>query len=139
MMHKIGYLKILYLILCCLAGFNVSAQVKYAFTHDTLEIKGGQTFSNQLKITNFEKGPVIIRQDKKEKPFYKGLISLPDSMILRGGESRVFPLKYIADRQTIHSNNQIFELHLISLEGFQFRSPLHYDAINRRWRPNYWY
>ncbi|MGY0038942.1 hypothetical protein [Pedobacter sp. NJ-S-72] len=117
MMHKIGYLKILYLIFCCLTGFNVSAQVKYAFTHDTLEIKGGQTFANQLKITNLEKGPVIVRQDKKEKQLAKGLISLPDSMILRGGESRVFPLKYIADRQTIRSNNQLFTVHLISLEG----------------------
>jgi hypothetical protein len=117
MMHKIGYLKILYLILCCFAGFNASAQVKYTFIRDTIEIKGGQTFSNQLKITNLEKGPVIIRQDKKEKLLDKGLISLPDSMILRGGESRVFPLKFIADRQTIHSNNQVFTLHLISLEG----------------------
>lgn len=117
MMHKIGYLKIFYLILCSLLGFSASAQVEYSFTRDTLAIKGGQTFSNQLKITNLEKGPVIIRQDKKEKALYKGLISLPDSMILRGGESKVYPLKFIADRQTIHNNNQVFTLHLISLEG----------------------
>ncbi|KIO78643.1 hypothetical protein TH53_02560 [Pedobacter lusitanus] len=113
-MHKIGYLKIFCLIMCCLTGLSVSAQVKYNFTRDTLEIKGGETFSNLLKITNFEKETIILRQDRKEKSLYKGLISLPDSLVLKAGESRVFPLKYIADRQTINSNSQLFALHLIA-------------------------
>ncbi|WP_183891490.1 collagen binding domain-containing protein [Pedobacter cryoconitis] len=112
MMHKTGYLKIFYLILCCVAGFNVSAQVKYGFTRDTLEIKGGETFSNLLKITNFEKETVTLLQDRKEKPLTRGLISLPDSLVLKAGESKVFPLKYIADRQTINNNSQIFTVHL---------------------------
>lgn len=117
MMHKIGYLKVFYLIICCLAGFNASAQVKYAFTRDTLEIKGGETFSNLLKVTNLEKETVTLLQDKKEKLLTKGLISLPDSLVLKAGESKLFPLKYIADRQTINNNSQLFSVHLTALRG----------------------
>lgn len=114
MMHKIGYLNILYVILCCLVVANASAQVKYNFTRDTLEVKGGETFANLLKITNATQITVTLKQDKKEKELSRGLISLPDSLVLKAGETKVFPLKYIADRQTIISNSQLFVLHLIA-------------------------
>lgn len=128
-MHKIGYLKILCLMFCCLAGFTVSAQVKYTFLHDTLAIKGGETFSNLLKVTNPETKMIVLRQNKSGSILPKGLISLPDSLILKAGESKVFPVKYIADRQTLHSNNQVFTLHLTSAGGVQVQESAAFTTI----------
>ena len=111
-MRRISYLKILCLLLFFqLFSCDVFSQVKYAFSKDTLEISGGQTFSNLLRVTNPYSETVVLTQDKKE--LQKGMIALPDSIVLKAGESRVFPVKYIADRQTINSNIQSFTVRLL--------------------------
>lgn len=99
-------------ILCFFTG---SAQVKYAFTKDTVEIRGGETFANMLKVYNPYAGTVVLRQDSRNK-LTKGLIQLPDTIILKGGETRMFPVKYIADRQTLNRNLQSFGLRLTSAD-----------------------
>lgn len=100
-----------------LTAHKAFAQVKYAFAKDTLEIKGGTTFSNLLRVTNPYGETVVLIQDPGERKLLRGLISLPDSLVLKAGESRSFPLKYLADRQTISSNIQAFELNLVALKS----------------------
>jgi len=113
-MYYYRYLRLLILLLCShVAILTASAQVKYAFVSDTLLVKGGQTFSAMLQVDNAYDYPVILKQDTK-KELVRGLISLPDSLVLKAGESRKFPLKYIADRQTINSNLQEFRVSLVS-------------------------
>lgn len=90
------------------------AQVTYSFKQDTLEIRGGNTFANLLQVTNPYPQKVILTQNKLAGNLVRGLISLPDSLVLNSGETRNFPLKYIADRQTININFQEFSLSLIS-------------------------
>lgn len=92
------------------------AQVKYTFAKDTLEIKGGETFSNFLKINNPYGEDIALVQDPGSKQLLRGLLSLPDTLRLRAGESRVFPMKYLADRQIINSNVQLFEVKLLALK-----------------------
>lgn len=102
-----------FLLFCCqLVVFRACAQVKYTFTKDTIEVKGGETFANFLRVTNPYHETVVLRQHGNM--LQKGMISLPDSLVLQARESRNFPLKYIADRQTIKSNIQNFTVGLIS-------------------------
>jgi len=113
-MYVRRYLKLLFLLLCFQVFIaQASAQVKYAFAKDTLGIKGGNTFSNLLRVVNPYGQKVILVQDPKLKLLPKGLIALPDSLLLEAGETKNFPLKYLADRQTIGSNLQTFVLHLV--------------------------
>ncbi|HEY0174766.1 MAG TPA: hypothetical protein VGC08_00215, partial [Pedobacter sp.] len=103
--------------------------MKYAFTRDTLEIKGGETFSNFLKVTNPYGKTVILRQDSRSKQLPRGLLYLPDSLVLKAGESRLFPLKYLADRQTINSNIQVFSLFLLAQEpGIEVQQSAKFSA-----------
>ncbi|SEA98537.1 hypothetical protein [Pedobacter hartonius] len=112
-MYSYRYWKLLWLFLCfAFTAPKASAQVKYAFTQDTLEIKGGTTFSNLLRVTNPYKEMVVLKQDPAGKQLIRSLISLPDSLVLQPGETKAFPLKYIADRQVIGANVQVFSLQL---------------------------
>ena len=97
-------------------AYKAFAQVKYAFTKDTLEIKGGETFSNFLKVSNPYTENISLVQDPRSKQLTRGLLSLPDTLQLKPGESRIFPLKYVSDRQTITSNIQIFTVNLLALK-----------------------
>jgi len=109
-------LLLIILLFCCeLMMSNASAQVKYAFIKDTIEIKGGETFSNLLRVTNPYQQKVVLIQQGKE--IYRGMIALPDSLVLQPGETKGFPLKYIADRQMIKSNIQIFSVSLASVKA----------------------
>lgn len=111
-------LKPLFLLLCSLLFvFKASAQVTYAFAQDTLEIKGGNTFANLLRLSNPYGQKVILIQDPKAKGLAEGLISLPDTLVLQAGERKSFPVKYLADRQTIGNNLQEFAVRLISRQA----------------------
>lgn len=94
--------------------FKANAQVKYAFSKDTIALKGGSTFANLLRVTNPYREKVVLVQ--QGNPLSKGMIALPDTLVLQPNESRVFPLKYIADRQTIKTNLQYFTVSLVSLK-----------------------
>jgi len=113
-MYYYRYLKLFCLLLCSqFAIFTASGQVKYAFVRDTVQVKGGETFSAMLQVDNAYNFPVTLKQDTKNE-LVRGLISLPDSLVLKAGESRKYPLKYIADRQTINTNLQEFKVRLVS-------------------------
>lgn len=117
--HRIVDIRILFWCLLCFSNvtaYQALAQVKYTFTRDTLGIKGGETFSNFLKVSNPYSENITLVQDPRSKPLTRGLLSLPDTLRLKAGESRAFPLKYIADRQTITSNIQVFTVSLMALK-----------------------
>jgi hypothetical protein len=111
-------------------AYKALAQVKYTFTKDTLGIKGGETFSNFLKVNNPYTEDIALVQDSMSKQLIRGLLFLPDTLLLKAGESRVFPLKYLADRQTITSNIQVFTVHLLALKpGIQVQPSAAFKAI----------
>jgi hypothetical protein len=111
-------LKPLLLLLCLLVFLSgANAQVKYAFTQDTLEIKAGNTFANILRVSNPYGQTVALVQDPRHKPLTRGLISLPDTLVLKAGEQKSFPLKYLADRQTIGNNLQEFAVVLVAVKA----------------------
>lgn len=105
----------LILLICFLFGsFNAIGQIRYSFIKDTVSINGGETFSNLLRVINPYQQNVLLTQADKGLP--KGLINLPDSIKLNGGETRTFPVKYMADRQTINRNIQLFGLRLVTAD-----------------------
>ena len=113
-MHQNLFSKVFVFILFCqLFTFEVAAQVKYAFVRDTIAIKGGETFANSLKVSNAYSQKVVLKNTEKG---VKGMLSVPDSMVLSAGETKTFPVKYIADRQTIKSNIQVFSVKLVSVQ-----------------------
>lgn len=115
-----------FLLCCCqLAAITTVAQVKYSFSKDTIEIKGGETFSNLLRVTNpYREKMILVQRGAK---FPKGMISLPDTLIIEPESNRAFPLKYLADRQTVKSNLQNFELNLSALkQGVDVQQSAHF-------------
>jgi len=106
----------LLVIFCLLVYFSADAQVKYAFSKDTVSINGGQTFANLLKIVNPYSKRIVLKQDNTAERLKKGMLTLPDSIVLNAEETRTFPLKYIADRQTINRNIQDFGLRLVTAD-----------------------
>lgn len=112
-----GYFKAFFLLCWCLYGsFSGFAQIRYRFSKDTLSIRGGETFSNMLTVENPYAKTIVLRQENKEKGLSVGLINLPDSLLLEAGETRKFPLKYMANRQTILRNFQSFGLRLVTAD-----------------------
>lgn len=87
--------------------------VNYHFEQDTLQVLGGKTFSNKLVIHNKTSSDIVLSQ-ASNAILSKGLIQLPDTLILTAGEKRIFPLKYIADKHTIRQNLQDFTVSLQS-------------------------
>lgn len=104
------------LFLCQFGAFEAFAQVNYVFTREIVDIKGGETFSNLLRVVNLYQKPVTLTQNMQGGGLTKGLISLPDTLRLGAGETRTFPVKYVADRQTINSNRQVFAVQLTTAE-----------------------
>lgn len=114
-MVNVNFLRIIFIVFWWFAGTGITlGQVKYAFGRDTIPVKGGQTFSNYLKVTNAADQRVILRQDVQHT-LSRGLLNLPDSLVLEAGQSRSFPLKYMGDRQTMNSNAEVFTVRLVSI------------------------
>jgi len=114
-MYKNHFIKVFgFILFCQLFSLSVTGQVRYAFLRDTIGIKGGETFANSLKVSNGYSHKVVLKNPEKG---LKGMLSLPDSMVLLAGETKTFPVKYIADRQTIKSNIQAFSVNLVSMQG----------------------
>lgn len=91
-------------------GLGAKAQIKYGFEKDTLSINSDETFLNFLWVENTQTHAVVLYPDIVQSQLPKGLIRLPDSLVLQAGESKRYPLKYLADRQTIRKNLQLFKL-----------------------------
>ncbi|WP_400261883.1 collagen binding domain-containing protein [Sphingobacterium sp. SG20118] len=90
--------------------------VAYRFEQDTLLIKGGQTFSNKISIINRTDKQIELIPSAYQSLALAGLIRLPQAIVLQANETRSFPLKYMADRQTIISNNQPFTVGFSALD-----------------------
>ncbi|WP_300597751.1 hypothetical protein [Niabella sp.] len=103
-------MRIVFLILGILGCLLTTAQqplVRYGFKYDTVAIRPGETFSNSLWIENNGATEVLLFQTNAAASV-KGLLNLPDSMHLQPREKKWFPLKYFADRRTVHRNFQEF-------------------------------
>lgn len=108
-----------------------TALVIYGFKQDTVAVNAGQTFSNLLWIENKSSEPVGLIQVLALGQKRIGLLKLPDTILLAAGQKRWFPLKYIADRQTIQNFFQEFKIQLkgIGIENVQ-QSAFFYTQLN---------
>lgn len=108
------------LFLCCSIVFlsTVKSQqqydITYYFEHDTIPITAANTFSNKLIITNHTEKTIALEASSDHTIALKGLVKLPQVMTIMPNDKRVFPLKYMADRQTISAALQVFVVGLTS-------------------------
>jgi len=86
-------------------------QVVYRFDQGTLRIKNNQSFSNKLLVENQSDQPVRLAVSKT---LPGGLINLPDTLFLQAGETKSYPVKYMATRNLIKEKMQRFDLQLTS-------------------------
>jgi len=101
--------------MCSLFTTAQQAVIRYGFRYDTVSIHSGATFSNSLWVENSSTEAVMLFQ-LHSSAAVRGLLNLPDSIALRAGEKRWFPLKYFADRRTVHSNFQQFPVMLAAVQ-----------------------
>lgn len=125
MMKGFAKTKIL-LIILLFSGLYGSAQVKYAFLRDTISIQSEQTFMNFLNVRNESSKATVLYYDRPNSNLPKALIGLPDSLVLQAGEAKKYPLKFLANRQTIRQNLQSFivSLRAVSTSGISVIQPL---------------
>ena len=86
--------------------------VSYRFEKDTVLVTGGQTFTNKLIVENLSGETVQISAWAADTKTLSGIISIPKIIRLAAGEKHSYPLKYIADRNTITQGFQTFYVQL---------------------------
>jgi hypothetical protein len=91
--------------------------VAYRLQQDTIAVTGSQTFSNKINISNLTDKTIELIPFSKETMSLSGLIKLPKKIILQPNEEKSYPLKYIADRNTLNSNNQAFTIGFSSADA----------------------
>ncbi|QNK64686.1 hypothetical protein H7F33_09500 [Pedobacter sp. PAMC26386] len=118
---------ILMMLLCAVVKVNAQDQkdyISYGFKQDTVSVKAGNTFINAFWIEN--KADFIVKLVREtilgqEKT---GLLRLPDTIALQPKQKRFFPLKYMADRQTIRNSTQAIKIKLLEIgQGKQEYDP----------------
>lgn len=88
--------------------------VSYHFAMDSIPLSGPQTFSNKITISNHTQKQIVLLASAKNTTALSGIISLPLKIILQATETKTFPLKYVANRQTVTTVTQPFTIHLDS-------------------------
>lgn len=86
------------------------ADVQLSFSQDTVSVTGGQTFSNKISISNLTDKTIELVPSAVETMSLSGLIKLPQRIILQAREQKSYPLKYMADRNTLKNNHQSFSI-----------------------------
>ncbi|OOG15764.1 hypothetical protein BWD42_24095 [Sphingobacterium sp. CZ-UAM] len=104
-------------VLLSIAKSQQQYDIAYYFERDTIQITSSQTFSNKLNISNRTDRPIELKPTAVNTAALRGLIKLPLSITLKPKETKLFPLKYIADRQTIAEGTQTFTI------GFESNDP----------------
>lgn len=114
----------IFLFLFCYAALFLSQakgqqlyDITYYFERDTIQIIPSQTFSNKLNISNHTDRAIELKPTAANTAALRGLIKLPGSITLKPKETKGFPLKYMADRQTIAEGTQAFTI------GFESTDP----------------
>jgi len=87
--------------------------VIYGFTQDTVLVKAGETFSNRCWIENKSTQTLYLTSQQTTS----GLLNLPDTVSLHAGERKFFPLKYLANSQTIKKAVQPIKIALQATKG----------------------
>lgn len=99
------------------------SDIDYFFEQDSIQITSGQTFSNKLIIINRTGRAVKLSAEHGGTKSLQGLIKLPASIQLSAHETKILPLKYIADRVTVSKAVQKFCIGLITEEKSISMSP----------------
>ncbi|WP_152620339.1 hypothetical protein [Pedobacter lusitanus] len=108
------------IVLCAVVKVDAQGQtgnISCGFKLDTVSVRAGQTFTNAFWISNH--ADVMVKLVRQTIPGQEktGLLRLPDTIILVPGQKRSFPLKYMADRQTIRNSMQVIKIKLREVEG----------------------
>jgi hypothetical protein len=91
---------------------QVNTGVSYRFEKDTVLVNGGQTFTNKLIVENLSGEAVRMFPHAADTKTLSGIITLPKIIALAAGEKHSYPLKFIADRNTIIQSFQTFSVQL---------------------------
>jgi len=89
----------------CAQSVNID-DVTYGFKQDTISTAVGETFSNAFWIQNNAVKDVHLSLAPHTNDKKPGILTLPDTILLKPGQKKYLPLKYLADRQTIHKEIQ---------------------------------
>jgi len=84
---------------------QTSPVIKYYFEKDTIHIGYSETFSNRLQFENRGKSQVTF---VKKSVTAGALLALPDFVVVRPGEIRSVPVKYLSSAVTIKNTIQQF-------------------------------
>ncbi|WP_436831332.1 SdrD B-like domain-containing protein [Parapedobacter sp. DT-150] len=103
------------------ANAQTTYGVTYHFADDTVETSSGKTFSNRLIVQNHGDSAVTLAVTDTAQ--LTGLIRIPASFALKPGETRSFPVKYIADRHTIKKSVQAIRIGLRAMASQTEVSP----------------
>ncbi|MFD1771587.1 hypothetical protein [Sphingobacterium suaedae] len=119
----------LYILLCTLVFLSQARSqhafaVRYQFEQDTVHIRGNETFANKLLIENLTEESLELTPDAQETMSLQGLIGLPPRIQLGPKEQKRYPLKYIADRRTIHQHLQAFTIGFSSTQQIILAPPI---------------
>ncbi|MBE8722070.1 hypothetical protein [Sphingobacterium pedocola] len=101
--------------LCFLIGLSPVVQAQEASVHayflrDTIDIQSGNTFSNQLVIEN--KTDKVLNFDVLHQFAGAALLALPQTGTVEAYGKRVYPVKFLADKQLISKNIQNFAVQI---------------------------
>lgn len=96
---------------------NLTPGISCGFKQDTISVRVGETFSNTIWVNNNTAKQIKLVQVYVSGQKSRGLLKLPDTIILRANERKWYPLKYMADRQTIAKQLQGISIRLRTLDN----------------------
>lgn len=99
------------LIICILSlklGFSQSPSRLITFEKEKLEIHVSETFTNSLLLFNSFSEDLEIQLESNFNEI--GFFRLPENLVLKSGERKTFPLKFIATKENIQHVKQVFTL-----------------------------
>lgn len=82
--------------------------VEYRLEQDSIAVIQNHTFANKISIHNRTDKTIELIPLAQGTLSLSGLIKLPQKIILQANEEKSFPIKYMADRNTLKFNNQAF-------------------------------
>jgi hypothetical protein len=100
--------------------------IQLFFEVDTLNIGQGETFSNRLRFENHDHVDHMLLKTKVSSG---ALLNLPDTIRLAAGESRSYPIKYLASARLVHTALQAFTA-VYSFKGQSLPAAVFYTRID---------
>ena len=113
------------------AAQSTAQLVRYFFEIDTIDVGQGETFANRLHFENRSENPLVLVTSNVASG---ALLALPDTVNLSAGESKVFPVKYLASARILHQTLQAFVAQYAPPGKPAIPSAIFYTRVNNEGR-----